>query len=98
MKQFKDFGIKVAEQSFIGDKIKIDRILNREIVVHDFKIEPSKYEGKGKCLYMQIELSGNKHVVFTGAGQLMEVIQKVEREDFPFQATIIKENDRFKFT
>jgi hypothetical protein len=36
MHQFKDFGIKPKLQCFVGDKIKMNKVLNREIVVHDF--------------------------------------------------------------
>jgi hypothetical protein len=46
MKQFKDLGIKPAIKHLQGDKIKIMKILNREIIVVDYKIEDSKYEGK----------------------------------------------------
>ena len=60
MRTFKEFGIKPASKSFIGDKIKIDRIVNREIVVLDYKVEDSKYnKGNGKCLYLQIEFNGD---------------------------------------
>lgn len=99
MNQFKDFGIKPQSKSFEGDKIKIDRILNKKISVHDFKIEQSKYEkGTGKCLYMQIEVDGQKRVLFTGSASLMDMIQQVDKTNFPFETTIIKENERFQFT
>ena len=98
MKSFKEFGIKHELQSFVGDKIKISKILNREIVVIDFKIEDSKYGNTGsKCLYMQIELNNQKHVVFTGSKPLMETIQRVPKPEFPFKATIVKENEWYEF-
>lgn len=101
MRTFKEFGIKPISKSFIGDKIKIDRIVNREIVVLDYKVEESKYSkgnGNNKCLYLQIELNGTHHVVFIGSAVLMEMIQQVPAEDFPFKTTIIRENHRFEFT
>lgn len=99
MNQFKDFGIKPQSKAFEGDKIKIDRILNKKISVHDFKIEQSKYEkGTGKCLYMQIEVDAQKRVLFTGSASLMDMIQQVDKSNFPFETTIIKENERFQFT
>lgn len=99
MRTFKEFGIKPASKSFIGDKIKIDRIINREIVVLDYKVEDSKYnKGNGKCLYLQIELQGTRHVVFIGSTVLMEMIQQVPAEEFPFATTIVRENHRFEFT
>lgn len=100
MKSFKEFGIKSVSQSLQGDKIKMDRILNREIVIHDYRIEDSKFNQQrgSKCLYIQISISGTKHVVFTGSINLMECIQQVPKEDFPFITTIVKENDRYEFT
>ncbi len=99
MKQFKDLGVTTIVQSFIGDKIKIERILNREITVYDYKIEDSKFnKGNGKCLYMQIGIGEIKYVVFSGSTVLMGTIQKITKEDFPFQTTIIKSNDHFEFT
>ena len=98
MNEFKDFQITTSRVAFIGDKIKIDRVINREIIVADFKIEQSKYEGKGKCLHLQIVLNQTKHVVFTGSQGLIEQIEKVPKDKFPFKTTIIKENERFEFT
>jgi len=99
MKSFKDFGIKPALTSMLGDKIKIDRILNRQIIVHDYRIEDSKYgNGSSKCLYLQIELNGIRNVVFTGSAVLIDLIQQVPKSEFPFTSTIIKDNERFEFT
>lgn len=99
MKQFKDLGIKTELHSFTGDKIKIERILNRKIVVHEFKIENSKFAGGStKCLHLQISIGDVKHVVFTGSTVLMDMIQKVDKADFPFETMIVKENERFEFT
>lgn len=96
MKKFSELGIKTNIQSFMGDKIKMDRILNREIVVHDFRIEDSKYTEK--CLYMQISIGQTKHVVFTGSKNLRETIQQIPKDGFPFTTTIIREAEYFTFT
>lgn len=97
MNQFKDFNIITEEKGFVGDKIKMDRILNREIVVIDYRIENSKFKQGDKCLYLQIKIGEIYHVVFTSAAILMRNIQKIPKENFPFTATIVKENDRFEF-
>lgn len=83
-----------------GEKIKINRILNVEITVLHFKIEDSKFKdkGKGKCLYLQIEFKGEKNVVFTGSENLMEMINQVRPEDFPFTTTIRSNDQRLEFT
>ena len=101
MNSFSQFNIKVESQSFEGDKIKMSKILNREIVVHYFKIEDSKVfkeRGSGKCLCLQISFDQRKHVVFTGSTGLIEVIQKIPETGFPFTTTIVEENDRYMFT
>jgi hypothetical protein len=101
MKTVSQFNIQAPSKGFEGDKIKMSRILNREIVVHDFKIEDSKVfkeKGPGKCLQLQISFNNEKHVVFTGASGLIEVIQQIPSNGFPFTTTIVEENDRYIFT
>lgn len=101
MNSFSQFNIKVESQAFEGDKIKMSKILNREIVVHHFKVEDSKVfkdRGSGKCLHLQISVNQLKHVVFTGAGGLIETIQQVPESGFPFTTTIVEESERYKFT
>lgn len=95
MKRFRDFGIKADYKGFIGDKIKISKVLNREIIIHDFKIEDSKFDGKR--LDMQIQIGDTMHVLWTGSIVLMSMIQKIPRADFPFIATIVRENECYEF-
>jgi hypothetical protein len=99
MKRFKDFDIKQGD-SFTGDKIKIDKILNREIAVLKYKLEDSKYpkNKSGKCLHLQIEMSGTKYIVFSGSDYLMGQLKQVGESDFPFSTAIVKSNDHFEFT
>jgi hypothetical protein len=100
MKKFKDFEIKIPQKTFTGDKINVKRILNREIIVHDYKIVDSKYtdSGNGKCLHLSISINDVKYVVFTGSIGLMEEIVLVPTEGFPFSTTIVEDNDRFQFS
>jgi hypothetical protein len=99
MNDFKDFGIVPESKAFEGDKIKIDRILNKEIVVYGFKIGKSKFEkGNGDLLTLQIHVDNSKRILFTGSSSLMEMVKKVPEGKFPFNTTIIKENERFIFT
>jgi len=97
-KNFKDFGITIEHKAFTGDKIKMSKVLNKEITVYGFKLVDSKFEGKGKCLHMQIGMQGSMYVLFTGSAILTEMIQKVPKDHFPFITTIIEENERFQFT
>lgn len=103
MNRFSQFNIKAPARGFEGDKIKMDKILNREIVVHAFKIEESKVKafqerGSGKCLHLQISFNNEMHIVFTSSAGLIETIQQVPSDKFPFLATIVKQNERLIFT
>ena len=97
MKKFSQLNIKISDRGFIGDKIKMQKLLNREITVHHYVISDSKVF-KGKCLKMQITLSETKHILFTGANGLIEAIIQVPDSSFPFITTIVEENGRFIFT
>lgn len=100
MKQFKEMGITAEVKGFVGDKIKIDRILNKEIIVNGFVVKDSKFVGKGngKCMYMQITFDSEKRVVFTSSVYLMNMIDKVADNDFPFTTTVVKINEHLEFT
>ncbi len=100
MKQFKDFEIKKADQGFTGDKIKMNKILNKQIIVLGYKIDASKFteKGSGHCLTLHIKLGENMHVIFTGSKSLMQNIRQVPPEDMPFTTTIVEENERYEFT
>lgn len=66
----------------------------------DFKIIPSKYpdKGNGKCLFMQVTFEDKMRVVFTGSVILQDMIQRVDKSQFPFETTIVDKNKHYKFT
>lgn len=101
MNSFSQFDTKITTKGFDGDKVKMAKILDREIIVHHFKIEDSKIykeRGSGKCLKLQITFNDEKHIVFTSGICLIEVIQQIPEDGFPFTTTVVKENERLKFT
>lgn len=101
MKKFSQFNLKAPERGFEGEKIKISKVLNREIIVHRFRLESSKVfkqSGSDKCLHLEISIDGKKHVLFTGSTGLIDVITQVPADGFPFATTIIEDNDRYIFT
>lgn len=100
MTSFSELKIKTPVPAMEGNKIEMFKVLNKEIKVWGYEIKPSKYpdKGNGKCLYMQIEIDGLKRVLFTGSGVLMETLELVPKDAFPFTTTIVKENERFQFT
>lgn len=94
--KFSDLGIKPESKHFTGNKIKISKVLNKEITVHGFSIKPSTF--KGNCLHLQISMDGTMFVIFTGSTILIDTIKRVPKESFPFETTIVEENDHFEFT
>lgn len=101
IKSFKDLDIKLPELGLIGDKIKMERILGKSIIVHGYKTKDSIVEStKGKtCLCLQISIKDEKRVIFIIASLLLQAVEKMKASDFPFETTIIKREDgRFSFT
>jgi hypothetical protein len=74
MNSFKDFNIAHTAKGFKGDKIKVERLFNREIVVHEFRIEDSNKVPGTDCLHMQIMIGETWYVVFTSSKGLLEAI------------------------
>lgn len=100
MKKFSSFSINPSKGRFTGDKIKIKKVFDKDIIVLDFLVENSKYSDKGeeKCLKLQIEMNEEKHVLWTGSRVLMEMIQQVDRRSLPFQTIIKEEGEAYRFT
>lgn len=100
MNSFADLNITPQYNNFQGNKIDIDDLLNREIIVHDFKIGPSKFKDRGdkECLTLQITVNNEMRVVFCGSTYLMQTIKLIPKNKFPFTTTIVKKNKCHQFT
>ena len=102
MRTFKEFGITVdIQQSFTGEKIPMKRLLNKEIIIHDFRVVPSQFKnsGDGNRMDMQITVDGIQRIGWTNSLYLRNQIEKVDRKTgFPFKATIIENNGHYEFT
>lgn len=100
MNKFSDFEIKRPNKSLIGDRVKVDKILNQEIKVLGYRLEKSQYNKNksGLCLYLQIEYLKEKRVLFTGSDVLIHLIKQIPEDKFPFSTTIIKEGEAFIFS
>lgn len=100
VKSFKDFKIELTRTALTGDKIEMSDLLNREIIITAYSIDDSKFKdkGNGKRLTLQFIIDDRERVVFTGSIQLQDLIKKVDKTNYPFSTTIIKQNKGFKFT
>ena len=98
MNSFSDF--KIDTNILMGDKIKMEDILNVNIEVHAFKIVPSKHpkEGVEKCLHIQIKSNEKDSVLFTSSNVLIDQIGKVPKDGFPFSAKVLKSGKCLRFT
>lgn len=98
MHNFKEFNIKPKINSFVGEKIQVQKLFNLPITVINFKVGPSKQKKGTQLLTLQIEKSGEKRIVFTGSVVLIDQIRRVPEDKFPFVATIKGDNDYYEFT
>ncbi len=98
MKNFSDFGIAtMPSTTIVGDKIKIDRVLNRKITIHAIVFAPSDFGGER--MDMQIELNGEKRLLRTSSRNLMFQGKQVPPDGLPFDTTIVTDGDRsYKFS
>ncbi len=97
-KRFGDLGITVEVNNLTGEKIKISKVIGKEILVKDFKVTESKYEKTTHCLTIQIEMYGENKAIFTGSVMLKKQLEQVKKEDFPFISTIENINDTYQFS
>lgn len=99
-KKFSELGIKVEHKKYVGEKIRLAKVLNTEITIYSYEIKPSKYPKKENdlCLYLQISVGDKKYVAFSIAKLLMDTIQKIPKEAFPFTTIIRNDNDIYEFT
>lgn len=95
---FSEFDIKPSIKTFIGEKIKVKSLLNAQIKVIDYKIEPSKKKPGTDLLTVQIERNGEQRIFFTGSTVLMDQLRRVPEDKFPFTTTIRSDNSYYEFT
>ena len=95
MKRFSDFA---ETRQLEGDKAGINDVLNRELIVHDFRVSESKYNiGDNFYTTLQVELESRKRVVFTSSVVLRNQLEKY-REELPFVAKIIRINNYYSLS
>lgn len=88
MNTFSQLGVQ--SKNLTGVKIEIEKVLDKIITVFDFRVNGSKFSRDGMCLSIQIEYENDKRVIFTGSAVLLEDIEKIPKEGFPFTTTIVR--------
>lgn len=96
-KRFSDFA--EGDGPLEGDKVKIDSILNQEILITGYKIRNSKYrkEGTEQYLTIQFQIDEHERILFTGSNVLIDQLEKY-KDNLPFYTTIKKVDRYYTFT
>jgi hypothetical protein len=89
--RFSDFAEE--SKSFDGDKKKIDEILNKEILVIDFKVKDSKHHNNTQYVTIQFKIGADTFIMFNGSRVLAEQLEKY-KDNIPFY-TVIKRIDKY---
>lgn len=76
------------EDPLDGEKKKINEILDKEILILNFRIQKSKIKD-GNYMIVQFELDNKKYVIFTTARRLLKKLPRYE-DKMPYHGTIIQ--------
>lgn len=95
LKRFSDFAEEPS--ALEGDKVPIDSVLNKELVVTGYRIGKTKFgrNTDDQLLTMEITIAGAKHIIFSGSKVLTEQIYKYA-DKIPFIAEIVKINKYYR--
>lgn len=83
-----DLGFDSDEEMLEGDKITIDEVLNREIILRATRVRDSEFYD-GEYIIMQIEMDGNLHIVNSSGKVLIDQAEKLE-DKLPIRCKITK--------
>ncbi len=88
MKKFSDFAQDI---SLDGEKVSIDSILDKELIILGCRTRNSRFSkcNNGNYIIIQIQINGSKFVVFTASTVLYDQLEKYKNE-IPFSTTIAK--------
>lgn len=100
MKKFSE--IRKTPGRLDGDKLHIDKIIDKTIRLTGFHIGKSRYQGKLLTLQYFIEeevtqedgsktMEWVKHISFTGSKALINVLQDTDPDDYPVLAKVVKQ-------
>lgn len=97
-------------RSLDGDKVKIDDVLNNEIIVTGYNVSSSKYKSKGGeyCIKVQFYFSKDENkerkVFFSGSSVIKDQVEDIEKhlkeKELPFEfSTVVKKvGNYYSFT
>ena len=80
-----------------GTKKRLEEILNKEIIILDFRITKSNKRENSECLQFQFLCDGDVFVLFTGSGVLINQIQAI-KDKLPLKTTVVKIDKYYSFS
>lgn len=72
-----------------GKKRRLEEILNKEILIVDFRITKSSKRENSDCLQIQFIENGEVYVLFTGSVVLIDQLQSIKSK-LPIKTIIVK--------
>ena len=84
-------------QMFDGERISMDEILDKSIIVRDMTTRPSSFS-EGDYAILQIEMDNELRVILTGSGVLVKQV-KEKADRIPFRCKVIEQKSaKSKYT
>lgn len=80
-----------------GNKKRLEEILNKPIVILDFRLSKSNKCENSECLQIQFLCDGDVFVLFTGSVVLIDQIKSV-KDKLPLKTTVIKVDKYYSFS
>lgn len=102
MESIPEFSTLVKNRALDGDKVRVDDLLNKDIVICGYQVNTSKYKDKGSgfCVKVQFYYADDeaetRKIFFSGSsvikGQIEEAKESLEKDGRPlaFRAKVKK--------
>ena len=94
VQRFSDFAVE--DKPLVGEKIKIEEILNKLILVTAYRQDKSKFT-KDEYTTIQFDFESKPRILFTGSKVLGRQIKKYA-DRIPFETVITKPAKYYTFT
>jgi hypothetical protein len=80
-----------------GVKKRLDEVLNKQILITDFRIRDSKRRAGTQCLQIQFLMDNDVCVAFTGSTVLADQMEFI-KEKLPISTVILKIDKYYSFS
>ena len=77
-----------------GKPITIEDILDEEVAILAFQSRQSQFEGRDTYLAIQLEHGGEKKVLSTGAGAIIDAFEGITQEQLPLIGKFTKQRGK----